>query len=81
MPSNRSDLVLCIGYTVFCIGVQANMGAINCSRFRGVGYGTLFHSRRSVERQEPKVGHEIKKHSFIFVHVACDDFHCSASLI
>ena len=33
-------------------------------------------------RQETKVGHEIKKiHSFIFVHVACDDFHCSATLI
>jgi len=74
VPSNRSNLVLCIGYSVFLIGIQERMprqtngitflfhdrrarptygpsfSAINCSRFRGVGYGTLFHSRRSVER-------------------------------
>ena len=29
------------------------------SRFSGVGYWTLFHSRHCVERQETKVGHEI----------------------
>jgi len=33
--------------------------AINWSRFSGVGYGTLSHSRHCVQRQEMKVGHEI----------------------
>ena len=71
MPSNRSDLVLCIGYTVFWIGIQERMPRYGITflfhdrrarptwafvkrdahaRFRGVGYGTLFYSRRSVER-------------------------------
>jgi len=42
---------------------RANTGLhsarLNWSRFSGVGYGTLSHSRHCVERQATKVGHEI----------------------
>ena len=43
-----------------CYGQHGHANStINWSRFSGVGYGTLFHSRHCVERQETKVGHGI----------------------
>jgi len=44
-----------------CYGQHGPMNsAINWSRFSGVGYGMLFHSRHYVERWATKVGREIK---------------------